>query len=114
MIWYYQLLLLVVVFLVLVIMKKMAPRNMRKKIKIYNLMVIPVVYCVLVTSLTQLELSIIPFLTFGLGLLGIMMTIVYAYVEGEIIYRVFFKVYFRFFSITVYGLFIPMFLLNIK
>ncbi len=76
-------------------------------------MIIPVIYCIFMTSLTQLELSVIPFLFFGLGLLGIMMTLVYAYIEGEIIYRVFFKSYFRFCGLAVYGLFIPLFILSI-
>lgn len=102
--WYYQLLLILIVFLSLVILKKFLPRKIRRKLRIPYLMIIPVIYCIFMTSLTQLELSVIPFLFFGLGLLGIMMTLVYAYIEGEIIYRVFFKSYFRFCGLAVYGL----------
>ncbi|MDV7757158.1 DUF3397 family protein [Liquorilactobacillus mali] len=113
MVWYYQLLLIVLVFLFLVILKKLLPKKLRRKMRISSLMIIPVLYCIFMTSLTKLELSVIPFLFFGLGLLGIMMTLVYAYVEGEIIYRVFFKSYFRFCALAVYGVFVLLFILSI-
>lgn len=111
--WYYQVLLILGVFLFLMVLKKFMPIRIRRKFRISELMVIPVLYCIFMTSLTQLELSVIPFLFFGLGLLGIMMTLVYAYIEGEIIYRTFFRAYFHFCEFVIYVLFIPLFIFSI-
>lgn len=90
--WYMQLLGLLIVASCL--------KYLWRKFKIKRLKVLDIVGLLLfinvhLLSVQLLGLSVIPFIVLGLAVFGIFMTLLYAYLEGEIFYRSFFLHFWR-------------------
>lgn len=90
--WYIQLLILLLVLLCLKFIWKKLRIKRPKLIDLVGLLLFVNVHLL---SVQLLGLSVVPFIILGLAVFGIFMTLLYAYLEGEIFYRRFFMHFWR-------------------
>lgn len=85
--WYVQLFILIVVWLILTFLKNKLFKRQLKRFKRLDVMSIFLLVAIHFLSQNIMGLSLIPFLICGLSAYGLMMTVLYAVLEGQIIYK---------------------------
>lgn len=91
---------------ILLVVKRIMADRWPANVKVLDLN-LPLMVCGLhFLSHELLGLSILPFLIFALALFGIAMTLMYALLEGDIIYRAFFVRYLRITDIVALTVFL--------
>ena len=93
--WYFWLALVLIWNMILFAAKKIMAERWPARLKVLDLNLPLLIVGLHFLSQTLMGLSILPFLIFALALFGIAMTLMYALLEGDIIYRAFFVRYVR-------------------
>lgn len=101
--WYIQLLILILVWLILTLLKKRFFRKQLKNFKRLDVMSLFLVVAIHFLSQDVMGLSIILFLICGLSAYGLIMTILYALMEGQILYKKFLIKFWRVADILFLG-----------
>lgn len=93
--WYFWLALVLIWNMILVAAKKIMAERWPARLKVLDLNLPLLIVGLHFLSQMLMGLSILPFLIFALALFGIAMTLMYALLEGDIIYHAFFVRYVR-------------------
>ncbi|SFV40811.1 DUF3397 family protein [Ligilactobacillus acidipiscis] len=93
--WFFWLAAFIIWNILIVTIKKILGQDWPASLKILDLDLPLLLGGVHVMSQDLMGLSILPFLIFAMALFGIAMTLTYAFLEGDIIYRAFFVRYIR-------------------
>ncbi|WP_415620225.1 DUF3397 family protein [Liquorilactobacillus satsumensis] len=103
--WYWQLVYLCLLWLIFKFWKKMKlrPRIFSGRIKPFDVLAFFVLLGIHQLSSARFQISLLPFIFLGMAVLGIAMSLGYALVERQLVYRTFILRYWRFFDIVIYG-----------
>lgn len=101
--WYVQLLILILVWLILTLLKNKLFKRQLKRFKRLDVMSFFLIVAIHFLSQNIMGLSLIPFLVCGLSAYGLVMTILYAVMEGQIIYKKFLIRFWRVADILFFG-----------
>ncbi|GAW64189.1 DUF3397 family protein [Ligilactobacillus acidipiscis] len=93
--WFFWLAAFIIWNILIVTIKKILGQDWPASLKILDLDLPLLLGGVHVMSQDLMGLSILPFLIFAMALFGFAMTLTYAFLEGDIIYRAFFVRYIR-------------------
>lgn len=111
--WFFWLAAFIIWNILIVTIKKILGQDWPASLKILDLDLPLLLGGVHVMSQDLMGLSILPFLIFAMALFGIAMTLTYAFLEGDIIYRAFFVRYIRIADIVATLAFIVFLILEI-
>lgn len=111
--WFFWLAAFIIWNILIVTIKKILGQDWPASLKILDLDLPLLLGGVHVMSQDLMGLSILPFLIFAMALFGIAMTLMYAFLEGDIIYRAFFVRYIRIADIVATLAFIVFLILEI-
>lgn len=90
--WYLQLAIVFICWLVLSLVWK---KIKIKRLKIIDVLTLLILVAIHFLSVQLMGLSVLPFMTFGLAIFGILKTVLHAYLEGEILYSSFLLEFWR-------------------
>lgn len=111
--WFFWVAAFIIWNILIVTIKKILGQDWPASLKILDLDLPLLLGGVHVMSQDLMGLSILPFLIFAMALFGIAMTLTYAFLEGDIIYRAFFVRYIRIADIVATLAFIVFLILEI-
>ena len=103
--WYIQLLILILIWIILTFITKRFISKKYPKFKRLDVFSIFLLIAIHFLSQNLIGLSLIPFLVCGLSLYGLAMTILYAVLEGQIIYKKFLSRFWRVVDLVILGLY---------
>lgn len=101
--WYIQLLIIILVWIILSLLKNRFFKKQLKDFKRLDVMSFFFIIAIHFLSQDVIGLSILPFLICGLSAYGLIMTILYAVMEGQIIYKKFLIKFWRVADILFLG-----------
>lgn len=111
--WLFWLVVFLVWNILILAIKKIIAKKWPSRIKTLDLNLPLLILGLHFMSKNLMGLSLLPFLIFALALFGIAMTLMYAFLEGDIIYRAFFVRYLRVADIVFFCSFMAFLVLEI-